>query len=144
MQPSPLDALHDVMPPNDVPWWPLSAASWVVIITIVLLLIITIRALYKAHCYKKAKKQAIAQSQTMQQDPQALHILLKRLTKHYYGTEVTTQSQMRWAKTLTQLCGQTFNEQELNSLYSPTPSPALTHKLVMAIKHFKLKEKINV
>jgi hypothetical protein len=144
MQASPLDALHDVLPPSEVSWWPLSPMLWVLLITTLLLLFIVSRYIYKAHCHKKAKKQAILHSQQCTHDAQALHIILKRLTKHYYGVAATTQSQTQWANTLSRLSGQSFNAQELNSLYSPSPDSQLASKLVIAISQFKLKEALDV
>ncbi|MBQ4851743.1 DUF4381 domain-containing protein [Pseudoalteromonas sp. MMG012] len=144
MQASPLDALHDVLPPSEVSWWPLSPVAWAALISTLLLIGLICRLLYTAQCHKQAKKQAINQSQLHQNDPQALHILLKRLAKHYYGTLATTQSQNKWASILSQLSEQTFNEQELNSLYAPVPNEHLAKKLSVAIRTFKLKEKVNV
>ncbi|KAF7775051.1 hypothetical protein PCIT_a1147 [Pseudoalteromonas citrea] len=144
MQASPLDALHDVLPPSEVSWWPLSPMVWAVALSTLILVLIICRYAYKAHCHKKAKKQAILQSQQHPNNAQALHIILKRLTKHYYGVAATTQSQNQWAHTLSRLSGLSFNEQELNSLYAPTPDSQLADKLTLAINKFKLKETINV
>ncbi|TMO57882.1 DUF4381 domain-containing protein [Pseudoalteromonas aurantia] len=144
MQVSPLDALHDVLPPSEVSWWPLSPMVWALLIITLLLLLLIGRCVYKAHCHKKAKKQAIEHSQQHPDNAQALHIILKRLTKHYYGVAATTQSQTQWAHTLSRLSGLSFNEQELNSLYAPKPDSQLANKLTLAINKFKLKEKIDV
>ncbi|CAH9050832.1 hypothetical protein PSECIP111854_00613 [Pseudoalteromonas sp. CIP111854] len=144
MQASPLDALQDVMPPSEVSWWPLSIAMWGVILLSLIIVITLFVWRFKAWRFKRAKREAIKHSIAHQNDAQQLHILLKRLTKHYYGTRAVASSNQLWASRLTQLCGQTFNAQELDSLYSPKPNNELAHKLHVAIKHFKLKEAINV
>ncbi|MCF6434774.1 DUF4381 domain-containing protein [Pseudoalteromonas sp. MMG022] len=144
MQASPLDALHDVMPPSEVSWWPLSPAMWVIIAMLLLLTIMLIVWRYKAWQHKRAKREAISLCAQYQDDAQQLHILVKRLTKHYYGNQAVAGSNQLWASRLSKLSGQTFNAQELDTLYSPEPSANLASKLRMAIKNFKLKEAIDV
>lgn len=85
MQTNPLDGLHDVIAPAEVAWWPLAPIWWLIISIVCVLLIIGLVQLYKNNQFKKAKKQAIELSRTLADDDvQALHIILKRLTRHYY------------------------------------------------------------
>ncbi|MBD1584482.1 DUF4381 domain-containing protein [Pseudoalteromonas sp. S16_S37] len=144
MQASPLDALHDVMPPSEVSWWPFSYAMWAVILIVLFIFIAVAVWRYKAWKYHQAKREAIKHIAYHQHDAQQLHILLKRLTKHYYGSRAVSGSNQLWATRLTQLCGHTFNAQELDSLYGPNPNEQLAIKLQQAIKSFKLKEALDV
>ncbi|WP_105168721.1 DUF4381 domain-containing protein [Pseudoalteromonas sp. T1lg23B] len=144
MQASPLDALHDVMPPSEVSWWPLSPATWAVIAALFIIITLLIVWRYRIWQHKRAKREAISQCEQHQHDAQQLHILIKRLTKHYYGNQAVAGSNQLWATRLTKLSGQTFNAQELDTLYSPQPSAELAPKLRLAIKNFKLKEAIDV
>ena len=66
MQKNPLDGLHDVIVPNQVSWWPLAPAWWVIIAIVILALSITIYALYKKNKFKKPKQYAITLSKNEQ------------------------------------------------------------------------------
>ncbi|MFY8298045.1 DUF4381 domain-containing protein [Pseudoalteromonas sp. SS15] len=144
MQASPLDALHDVLPPEQVAWWPLSLPTWAVIITSLILLITLGMWLYKRQQFLKAKKAAIELAKQQSDDAQQLHIILKRLVKHYYGAPLTSLPTKKWQSILNTLSGEQFSEQALHSLYGPENNPELAKQLFNAIKNLKLKEAIDV
>lgn len=146
MQTNPLDGLHDVIAPAEVAWWPLAPIWWLIISIVCVLLIIGLVQLYKNNQFKKAKKQAIELSRTLADDDvQALHIILKRLTRHYYTEQLAAQPVAQWSQSLSQLSGDTFSYDELMQLYQPNNNHAeLGVKLRHAINNFKLKEPINV
>ncbi|KAF7786505.1 hypothetical protein PRUB_a1097 [Pseudoalteromonas rubra] len=143
MMQNPLDALHDVIPPEQVDWWPLTPASWAVIIAVILIVSVSVWLAVKKWQHNAAKREAIQLSEQHAQDALALHGILKRLARHYYGNEHAAQPTAQWLKLLNKLTGQQFNQQDLNSLYSSNPTLACT-KLMSAIKTFKTKEAVNV
>lgn len=138
MQPSPLDALHDVLAPTEVSWWPLSYAAWAVIAASLLVITFMIWWLYQRHQHNIAKREAQLLAKH-EQDALALHALLKRLVKHYYGTELASVRQEVWIKIVARLCKQTFSTTELASLYSQAPQDDLVRKLRTAIGKFDTK-----
>tara|TARA_B100002049_G_scaffold176744_1_gene134046 strand:- start:2863 stop:3303 length:441 start_codon:yes stop_codon:yes gene_type:complete len=146
MQTNPLDGLHDVIAPSEVAWWPLAPIWWLIIVFLVALLVVGLVLLYKNLQFKKAKKQAIKMSQNVaKDDAQALHIILKRLTRHYYNSQLASQPLAQWSESLSKLCGDTFSYDELMPLYQQQNNNAeLAAKLRNAIHNFKLKESINV
>ncbi|MBQ4836866.1 DUF4381 domain-containing protein [Pseudoalteromonas luteoviolacea] len=144
MNPSPLDALHDVLPPEQVSWWPLSLPTWALIITSTLILLLFSFYLYRSWQFGAAKREAIKLSQLEIKDALALHGLLKRLTKHYYGTTVASQSTPNWCQTLNLLSKAQFSEQDIASLYNSENKNDQIEKLMMAIKTFKTKERLDV
>ncbi|TMP39023.1 DUF4381 domain-containing protein [Pseudoalteromonas rubra] len=143
MMQNPLDALHDVLPPEQVSWWPLTPASWAVILIALLIVSVGIWLAVRHWQHNRAKREAIKLSQQHTQDALALHGILKRLTRHYYGSEQAAKPTAQWHKMLNQLTRQQFSEQDLNSLYSSTPTVACS-KLLAAIKTFKTKEAVHV
>ncbi|MFC3034002.1 DUF4381 domain-containing protein [Pseudoalteromonas fenneropenaei] len=148
MQSSPLDALHDVLPPEQVSWWPLSPIAWLIVVAVLLLLGLTAWWLIRRYRFTAAKREAIKAS-TQLDNALALHTLLKRLTKHYYGIHYASQSQAQWQKILNHLAKADFSHNELQQLYSPSGAECLNAKLKLAIKHFKphdkrLKEVLDV
>lgn len=144
MQPSPLDALEDVIIPSSVPWWPLSISMWALIITVGLILIAIIMFTIRSIRFKKAKKEAIKQASLLAEQPLQLHILIKRLAKHYYGVEQAALSQQAWLDNLQAMSGEVFSLEELNSLYSQSNEPNLSEKLTNAIRKFKVKGAVHV
>ncbi len=144
MQTNPLDGLHDVIAPNQVDWWPLAPAWWVIITLLCITLLTGVYAIYKAYQFKKAKRYAVSLSQ-QEQYPQHLHIILKRLVVEYYGKHLATQPTKQWCETLNTLSGLTFTEQEILSLYSSENNNVdLSEKFRQAIKNFKVKEPLYV
>ncbi|KZN48488.1 DUF4381 domain-containing protein [Pseudoalteromonas luteoviolacea] len=144
MNQSPLDALHDVIPPEQVSWWPLSLPMWALIIASTLFLVALTVWLYKNWRYGAAKREAIQLSETHKQDALALHGLVKRLAKHYYGTTVASQTSTNWCKTLNTLSKAQLNEQDIASLYQSDNNYEQSEKLLTAIKTFKIKERLDV
>ncbi|OCQ23449.1 hypothetical protein A7985_05785 [Pseudoalteromonas luteoviolacea] len=144
MTPSPLDALNDVLPPEQVAWWPLSLPMLALIALSSLLLISVIVIAYRRWQYGAAKREALKLSAQHRTDPLALHGLLKRLTKHYYGNNMAAQSSANWCKTLNKLTKANFQEQDIVSLYNPNSSAELLPKLSEAIKTYKIKERLDV
>lgn len=145
MQTTPLDGLHDVIAPNQVNWWPLAPAWWVLIALFLITIIGLGYYLYKRSQFSKAKRHAIKLSQQLGDDPQQLHILIKRLVLHYYNPQAASSETKTWCQTLTTLSAIEFTEQELLSLYQvDNSSSALADKFRVAIKQFKLKEPLNV
>lgn len=145
MQASPLDGLHDVIVPDQVAWWPLAPIWWVLIAAFVILAILLGIKLYRDSQFKKAKRFAIAQSDTLANDSVQLHILIKRLVLHYYSPEHASAATKDWCNTLNKLTEQQFSEQEIMSLYQANKSqPELAAKLKAGIKQFKLKESLDV
>ncbi|MCF2858249.1 DUF4381 domain-containing protein [Pseudoalteromonas sp. SMS1] len=144
MTPSPLDALHDVLPPEQVHWWPLSLPMWALILTVILSLFAVSVFAYRRWQFGAAKREALKLSTQCQDNPLELHNLLKRLTKHYYGSQATSQSTANWCKTLNRLSQVKFQETDIVSLYHPTPRADLQPKLVAAIKTYKIKERLDV
>ncbi len=146
MQKNPLDGLHDVIAPTEVAWWPLAPIWWLIIALAGSLLIIGLVLLYKNQQFKKAKKQAIKLSKTLSdEDTQELHIILKRLTRHYYSSQLASQPLAKWSESLSILSGDNFSYDELMPLYQQQSNNAeLAAKLRNAISNFKLKEPINV
>lgn len=146
MQKNPLDGLHDVIAPTEVAWWPLAPIWWLIIALAGSLLIIGLVLLYKNQQFKKAKKQAIKLSKTLSDDDaQELHIILKRLTRHYYSSQLASQPLAKWSESLSKLSGDNFSYDELMPLYQQQSNNAeLAAKLRSAISNFKLKEPINV
>lgn len=144
MQTSPLDGLHDIIAPNQVDWWPLAPAWWVLISIALCLVCGLIIIMYKNYQFKKPKRNAIKLA-NQQQSAQQLHIILKRLVITYYDPRLAAQSTANWCKTLSQLAAIGFNEDEISSLYSTAQTPpALSDKFRQAIKQFKLKEPLHV
>jgi len=145
MQASPLDGLHDVIVPDHVAWWPLAPIWWAILSAFVLLALYLGVKLYRHHQFKRAKRYAIKQSDTLANDSAALHILIKRLVLHYYSPEHASSSTKQWCKTLNKLTGQHFSEQEIMSLYQvENAQPELAAKLKTGILKFKLKESLDV
>ncbi|KZN30348.1 hypothetical protein N480_05200 [Pseudoalteromonas luteoviolacea S2607] len=144
MTPSPLDALNDVLPPEQVAWWPLSLPMWALILFCSALILGLAIITYRRWQFGAAKREAIALSAQYQADPLALHGVLKRLTKHYYGNNMAAQSSATWCKTLNQLTKANFQEQDIVSLYNPNSSSELLPKLLEAIKTYKIKERLDV
>ena len=144
MQASPLDALHDVIPPEQVAWWPLSLPTWGVIIVTVILIILLSVLIYKHLKFTKAKKAAIELAKRQGDNAQQLHIILKRLVKHYYGASLTSQPMNQWLSTLSTLSGEVISKQALENLYGPHNDPELAKQLMTAIQKLKLKEAVNV
>ncbi len=145
MQASPLDGLHDIIVPEQVAWWPLAPIWWVIIAALVIAAALVGLKLYRTWQFKKAKRYAIAHSDSMADDSAQLHILLKRLVLHYYSPEHASSATKDWCNTLNKLTGQQFSEQEIMSLYQANSSqPELAAKLKMGIRQFKLKESLNV
>ncbi|RZM77050.1 DUF4381 domain-containing protein [Pseudoalteromonas rubra] len=143
MMQNPLDALHDVIPPEQVSWWPLTPASWAVILIALLLVSAGIWLTVRHWQHNAAKREAIKLSQQHTQDALALHGILKRLTRHYYGTEQAAQPTAQWLRLLNKLTRQQFSQQDLSSLYSSQPTIDCS-KLMAAIKTFKTKEAVHV
>lgn len=143
MQSNPLDGLHDVIAPEQVSWWPLAPIWWLLIAVIVCAIIFGGYKFYQAKKFKRAKKQAIELSQVCD-DAGQLHIILKRLTRHYYQQHLTSAPLAQWSITLSNLTDIRFSDTELMSLYSETDNPKLKEKLKTAITQFKLKEPMNV
>lgn len=148
---SPLDNLHDVIAPATVPWWPLSLPAIAIIAVVLLLLVIASYAIYQRHLLNKAKKQAIKESKAYQScnldNVQALHLLLKRLVKHYYGAEAASQSGEKWLELVAATSKTTLSNEELIRLYQAENNEPLTdfhNKLTKAIYRFKVKGAINV
>lgn len=144
MQASPLDALHDVLPPDEVAWWPLSYPMWGVIITALIAFMALLIWYVKTQRFQRAKKQAIIEAKSATQDAQSLHIILKRLAKHYYGAHIAALPNTHWQPVLTTLSGVQFSQAELMAIYSPNAQPELCNKLHQAIMQFKLKEVLDV
>ena len=118
MQTNPLDGLHDIIAPSQVNWWPLAPAWWVIIALLFLALCAAIYIFYKKHKFKKPKRYAIQLSQS-EQNPQQLHIILKRLVIEYYDKRLAAQSTSKWCTTLNTLTGLSFTEQEILSCITP-------------------------
>ncbi|KZN31728.1 DUF4381 family protein [Pseudoalteromonas luteoviolacea] len=144
MTPSPLDALNDVLPPEQVSWWPLSLPMWALILITIILLICFGVFTYRRWQFSAAKREAIKLSADYKNDPLKLHGLLKRLTKHYYGNQASSQSSANWCKTLNSLSKVNFQEADIVSLYNPDPNNDLQPKLIEAIKTYKTKERLDV
>ena len=143
MQANPLDQLADVVVPTEVSAWPPGPAWWVVAAITLLLIFAAGYVLWRRNKHLSAKKEALALAQSLNADGR--HTLLKRLTKHYYSVQLSSQSTALWIKTLSQLSGVSFTEDELNQVYQPTlDDPQINNKLLMAIKQFKTKEKHHV
>lgn len=140
MQADPLAQLNDVVVPQSVSWWPLSYPMWALIGSIVLLLVLIIRYIYQRHQLLRAKKHAIELCNS-ELSAQQLHLILKRLVKHYYGEQYASLSAESWLEFQANVTKATLTRQELDSLYSPSPSTTLQAKLITAIKTFKVKEK---
>jgi hypothetical protein len=144
MQTNPLDGLHDIIAPSQVNWWPLAPAWWFIIALLFLALCAAIYIFYKKHKFKKPKRYAIQLSQS-EQNPQQLHIILKRLVIEYYDKRLAAQSTSKWCTTLNTLTGLSFTEQEILSLYNPSQKDTtLCEKFRQGIKQFKIKESVNV
>ncbi|MGO2011100.1 MAG: DUF4381 domain-containing protein [Pseudoalteromonas sp.] len=145
MQTSPLDGLHDVIAPNQVHWWPLAPAWWALIVLILMAIIGLGYYLYKRSQFIKAKRHAVELSQQLGNDPQQLHVLIKRLVLHYYNPQAASSETQKWCQTLKALSDIEFTERELLSLYQAgNESAKLCDKFRLAIKQFKLKEPLNV
>jgi hypothetical protein len=144
MQTNPLDGLHDIIAPNQVKWWPLAPAWGGIIALLFLTLCTAIYIFYKKHKFKKPKRYAIALSQS-EQNPQQLHIILKRLVLEYYDKRLAAQPTAKWCTTLNTLTGLNFTEQEILSLYNPNQKDTtLCEKFRQGIKQFKVKEPVHV
>ncbi|WP_404339036.1 DUF4381 domain-containing protein [Pseudoalteromonas mariniglutinosa] len=145
MQSNPLDGLHDVIVPTTAAWWPLAPIWWLLIVLLCVAIAVAVSLFIKARKYSKAKRQAVNLSHMVNHDAAQLHIILKRLTRHYYSEKLASQSTAKWSTSLGQLTGLTFSEAELLALYhTPNDNPALAKKLQQAILCFKLKESIDV
>ncbi|MEJ6473288.1 DUF4381 domain-containing protein [Pseudoalteromonas piscicida] len=143
MQVNPLDQLNDVVIPQSVSWWPLSYPMWGAIFVAVAIIVSACWLYYRRQQFLKAKKEAIKLSQ-VQENPQALHALLKRLVKHYYGDVAASRYGKEWLALQAKLTRVELTQQELDSLYAPTQAPELSNKLVRAISTFKVKERLDV
>ena len=105
----PLDNLHDVIIPSTVSWWPLSLSAFALIAITIGVLILTSYVIVKQKRFKRAKKEAINKSKQLLtvnlENTQALHLLLKRLVKHYYSKPLLIKSissgvnNLRWSPT---------------------------------------------
>lgn len=144
MNQSPLDALHDVMPPEQVSWWPLSLPMWALICVSIIVIVALAVWLYKNWQFGAAKREAIQLSQQHQQDALALHGIVKRLAKHYYGTSAAAQSSATWCQTLNAVSKAQFKEQDITALYKSDNNNEQIEQLMMAIKTFKTKERLDV
>lgn len=143
MQANPLDQLADVVVPTEVSAWPPGPGWWLVGAIVMLLLVAFGYILWRRHKHLAAKKEALELAQNLNASER--HTLLKRLTKHYYNVQLSSQSTALWSKTLNQLSAVSFTEQELNQVYQPElDDPQLSSKLLQAIKQFKTKEKHHV
>lgn len=143
MQVNPLDQLNDVVIPQSVSWWPLSYPMWGAICVLLTIFGATCWLLYRRQQFLKAKKEAVKLGHS-QDNAQALHTILKRLVKHYYGDTAASRSGQEWLTLQARLTRVELTQQELDSLYAPTQDPALSDKLCRAINTFKVKERLDV
>lgn len=148
---SPLDNLHDVIAPATVSWWPLSVPAFTLIAILITLIIAAIYVCYKRYQLAKAKRQALLESKAYltsnYANTQALHLILKRLVKHYYGIEAANQFGEKWQEVVVKTTKTKLTNEELSRLYqgeSEQPINSFHQKLVKAIKQFKVKGALNV
>ncbi|AIY64976.1 DUF4381 domain-containing protein [Pseudoalteromonas piratica] len=148
---SPLDNLHDVIAPATVSWWPLSVPAFTLIAILITLIIAAIYVCYKRYQLAKAKRQALLESKAYltsnYANTQALHLILKRLVKHYYGIEAANQFGEKWQEVVLKTTKTKLTNEELSRLYqgeSEQPISSFHQKLVKAIKQFKVKGALNV
>ena len=140
MQADPLAQLNDVVVPQKRKLVATVYPMWALIGTIVLLLVFICRYFYLRQQHLRAKKHAVKLS-TSAQSAQELHLILKRLVKHYYGEQYASLSAEPWLEFQAKVTKAALTRQELDSLYSPNPSATLQAKLITAIKTFNVKEK---
>lgn len=148
---SPLDNLHDVIAPATVAWWPLSLPAFAIITGIFLLLFVAGFLAYKRYQLAKAKRQALQESKSHLTsnfaNSQALHLILKRLVKHYYGIEAANQFGEKWQGIVLKTSKVKLTPEELSRLYQSEGNQPINdfhQKLVKAIKQFKVKGALNV
>ena len=148
---SPLDQLHDVIAPSAVPWWPLSPLAFSLIAVLLGLIFIILYRAKKRHQQNKAKKEAIKQSKQMLtvnlKNTQAMHLLLKRLIKHYYSVQLANQVGHAWCQNIKATSNISISQDELSCLYQKEQSESLADlhaKLFRAIAQFKVKGALDV
>jgi len=150
----PLDNLHDVIAPATVSWWPLSVPAFTLIAMLITFIIAAIYVCYKRYQLAKAKRQALLESKAYftsnYANTQALHLILKRLVKHYYGIEAANQFGEKWQEVVLKTTKTKLSNEELSRLYqgesdeSDESISSFHQKLVKAIKQFKVKGALNV
>ncbi|WP_462157706.1 DUF4381 domain-containing protein [Pseudoalteromonas sp. GB56] len=144
MQSVPIPQLEDVIAPTEVSAWPPGPAWWLVAVLLLGILITLIIIWRQRKQHLAAKREAISHAaETM--DALALHQLLKRLCKHYYGDQVSALTGKKWAQVLSQLSAMRFSEDELLAIYRDKADHSdLSLKLSSAIQQFKTKEILDV
>ncbi|MEO2281064.1 DUF4381 domain-containing protein [Pseudoalteromonas pernae] len=144
MQSVPIPQLEDVIAPTEVSAWPPGPAWWLVA-ALVLGILITLIIMWRQRAqHLEAKREAISHAANTE-DALALHQLLKRLCKHYYGDHISALTGKKWAQVLSQLSAMSFSEDELLAIYRDKADHTdLSLKLSSAINQFKTKEILDV
>jgi hypothetical protein len=148
---SPLENLHDVMIPTTAPWWPLSIQAFALIACIIGLITIICFLIVKYKRFNRPKKIAIQESKQLLtvniENTHALHLLLKRLIKHYYSTAAANQISVNWCAQLERVSKILIDQDELINLYQSQPNQQLASlhtKLLKAVSQFKVKGALDV
>jgi cbb3-type cytochrome oxidase subunit 3 len=144
---SPLAQLNDVIVTTEVSAWPPAPIWYISILVICVMLIWSFLYLKKRKKHYAAKRQAIILAKN-QSDINQLHIILKRLAKHYYGEKVAALSGEKWAEFVSKNCKVTCKAQQLTLLYKTTISTQqkqeLTDLFLNAITGINIKGKTHV
>ncbi|PAJ72790.1 hypothetical protein CJF42_19235 [Pseudoalteromonas sp. NBT06-2] len=122
---SPLEKLHDIIVVDQVSAWP-PAPIWYIVLLITLAFLTTLYIyLKKQKHYKKAKKEAVNLSSNIISGASTIELshlnelqhILKRLTKHYYGTKTAALTGKKWARFVSSNCNTLCEDQAFNLLY---------------------------
>ncbi len=144
---SPLAQLNDVIVTNQVSAWPPAPIWYISILILCVILVLSFVYLTKRKKHYAAKKQAITLAKD-QSDINQLHIILKRLAKHYYGEKVAALSGEKWAEFVSKNCKVTCEAQQLTLLYKTEISTQQKQQLkdlfLNAITGINIKGKTHV
>ncbi|NRA71053.1 MAG: DUF4381 domain-containing protein [Gammaproteobacteria bacterium] len=111
MTPSPLAQMQPIILPPEPTLWPLAIGWWLLIITITISLVLTIRSLIKYRQFWSCRRQNITQAKQLT-DPNALNRLLKQTALHYYPRhQVAKLSGLAWSDFLKHNLQQPLHQQ---------------------------------
>jgi hypothetical protein len=151
-----LDRLHDILVPNQVPWWPPAPGwYWVMALVIVILLTVMIKGLirWQHNRYRREALAEVTRQEMMLKNPDlrnrallGLSELLKRTAMTAFGREqVATLTGPKWFDFLDHTAkGLSFTDAVgpmlANAIYDPRAASALDeqkiHQLVKTIRHW--------
>lgn len=151
MQTNPaLASLKDVIPPQAVSAWPLSPLMYSLVITLLIAILVIAYLVIKQHRLMQAKREALQLAKQLDQHGAdyslQLNMLLKRLTKHYYGERASALMAQPWCKFIFTVTKVQLDNQQLMTIYqkSPESNTTLPALLMQAITQFNPKEKVDV